>query len=138
MIEMLMEPGPQNVRHWFWQITPSALRLGIYRVAHDAEIGLLGVRHHAWRYLLGVTRIGHPLVPIRWLVVLAVHYWGCVLCISPVTHRSGIGPGWPERYSCVNGSDRGAATLLSGYPFLSGMDCRSRMGGRIGLGPRAA
>jgi hypothetical protein len=46
------------------------------------------VRHHAWRYLLGVTRIGHPLVPIRWLVVLAVHYWGCVLCISPVTHRS--------------------------------------------------
>lgn len=52
-----------------------------------------------------------------------------------------VGPGW--RYSCATkGSERGGR---SGYPVLEdgfiarpGMESRSRIGGRIGLGPRDA
>lgn len=103
MIQMLVEPGAQDIRYRLGEIAPPAFTLGIDRVAHDPEVGLLGVGHHRGRNLLRITRVRHCWVAIR---RLGVHHWWIRLRVAPVCHgawyragltgaivrRKGIGP----------------------------------------------
>lgn len=43
VVKVLMEPGAQDIRDRLRQVAPSALILGVDRIAKDAKIGLLGV-----------------------------------------------------------------------------------------------
>lgn len=103
MIQMLMEPRTQNIRHRLRQIPPPPLRLQINRVAHNPKIRLLRMPHHRRRNLLRIPLVRHARVSVRRLV----HHRRVGLWIPSVWHgawysargwltsiivREGVGP----------------------------------------------
>lgn len=103
MIEMLMKPGPQDIRYRLGKVTPPTLGLRINRIAHDSKIGLLGMGHHRGRDRFWLALVRHCWVAIgrlgmhhRWVGfwIPSVHhsswYWGRLT--GAIFMRKGIRP----------------------------------------------
>lgn len=82
MIQMLMEPRAQNIRHGLRQIPPPPLHLRINAVAHNPKIRLRRMPHHRRRNLLRIPLVRHTRVSI-WRLV---HHRWVGLWIPSVWH----------------------------------------------------